>query len=44
MGNWLHLSEVAEMAQGELHGNDVSVNAIMLDAGFWVLARVKRQF
>lgn len=31
MDNWLRLSEVADMAQGELHGNDVVVSAISTD-------------
>ncbi len=31
MGNWLHLSEVANMAQGQLLGNDVVINALSTD-------------
>jgi UDP-N-acetylmuramoyl-tripeptide--D-alanyl-D-alanine ligase len=31
MGNWLHLSEVATMAQGELFGDDVMINSISTD-------------
>ena len=31
MDNWLRLSEVADMAHGELHGNDVIVSAISTD-------------
>tara|TARA_R110002049_G_scaffold182041_2_gene349686 strand:+ start:105009 stop:106355 length:1347 start_codon:yes stop_codon:yes gene_type:complete len=31
MGEWLHLSEVASMAQGELLGKDVAINAISTD-------------
>jgi UDP-N-acetylmuramoyl-tripeptide--D-alanyl-D-alanine ligase len=31
MDNWLHLSEVANMAQGKLLGNDVVINAISTD-------------
>ncbi len=31
MDNWLHLSEVANMAQGELQGDDVAITAISTD-------------